>query len=76
MPRSETCIAEHGVSQVDLGLEIACLLTPPGVDWSTAELAEVCGCTRQNINFIEHKAMAKLKRRFGPSLKAALNGVR
>ena len=46
---------------IDAGLFLLELATPPGVERSQKEIAEVCGCSMQNIQRIEYIALRKLR---------------
>lgn len=45
---------------IDAGLFLLSLATPYGVTRTLEEIAEVCGCSRENIRHIEERALAKL----------------
>lgn len=49
---------------IDAGLYLLCLATPRGIERSQKEIAFVCGCTMQNIQAIEYKALRKLRAAF------------
>lgn len=51
-------------SGIDLGLAVISAITPPGHQWTLQDIAEVCGCHKNNIYLIERKALQKLRRRF------------
>ena len=48
---------------VELGLELMAGVAVPGVAYSQQEIAEWCGCHRENIAGIERRALWKLRRR-------------
>jgi hypothetical protein len=48
-------------AEIDLALEVARALTPPGARWSISDLAYVCGCSPQAIWFVEQQALKKLR---------------
>jgi sigma-70-like protein len=48
-------------ADIDLGLAVSALSLTPGERRTTEQLAIFCGCTRQNISVIEHKALRKLR---------------
>jgi len=48
--------------QVALGLAIAYATCPPGIARSGAEIAAYCGCTQQNIDLIEKRALDKVRK--------------
>lgn len=49
---------------LDAGLTLLAAATPTGVEMSLDEIAFVCGCSRQDIWHIEHRARRKLKAEF------------
>jgi hypothetical protein len=49
---------------LDAGLLVLSAVTPPGVEWTQEEIAFVCGCNRQDIHHIEHRARKKIKAEF------------
>lgn len=46
---------------VDAGLLVLSLVSPRGVEWTQQEIAFVCGCSAQNIQDIEYRAMRKIR---------------
>ncbi|MEN3329105.1 MAG: hypothetical protein V7638_3912 [Acidobacteriota bacterium] len=48
---------------IDAGLILLAEISPPGKQWSQAEIAEACGCSRGQIWSIESRALAKLRKR-------------
>jgi transcriptional regulator len=50
-------------SQIDLGLAVLAALRPAHVTLTQEDIAEVCGCTKGAIWFLEKRAMQKLRRR-------------
>lgn len=59
---------------VDLGLAVSGALLQPGQTRSHREIAAFCGCTTQNIQSLEQRAMQKLRHAvlFKPELKKLL----
>lgn len=49
---------------VDAGLLLLELATPRGVERTQDEIAFVCGCSKQNIQGIEYRALKKIKAEF------------
>jgi transcriptional regulator len=47
--------------RIDLGLSLLSLRTPPGVPVSQVEIAAWCGCRKQNISYLERRALRKLR---------------
>jgi SpoU rRNA methylase family enzyme len=60
--------------QVDLGLAISGATLPPGKTRTITEIAAFCGCSKQNIEQLENKALKKLRHKvlFRPDLRDAL----
>lgn len=54
----ETDLTDGGL---DAGLLVLSHVAPPGVEFSLREIAEVCGCSWQDIWHIERRAMRKIK---------------
>ena len=50
-------------SRIDLGLAISRLTMEPGECRTLAEIAAYCGCSRQGIQYIEQKAILKVRKR-------------
>ena len=48
---------------IDLGLAVLSVITPPGVWRSQEEIAYCCNCTHSAIWLLEKKALRKLKKR-------------
>ena len=48
-------------ADLDLGLAISGATLPPGCRRTNEEIAAYCGCSRQNISVIEHRALKKLR---------------
>lgn len=46
---------------VDAGLALLASQTPRGHERTLEEIAEVCGCSLQNIQFIERGALLKIR---------------
>lgn len=46
---------------IDDGLDRLLAETPPGQTRSLQEIAAACGCSRQNISYIERQAIKKLR---------------
>jgi DNA-directed RNA polymerase sigma subunit (sigma70/sigma32) len=46
---------------IDAGLHLLAALTPRGVERTQAEIAFVCGCSMQNIQQIERRALRKIR---------------
>jgi DNA-directed RNA polymerase sigma subunit (sigma70/sigma32) len=57
---------KHERRRIDLGLAISRALMHPGQTRTLSELAAFCGCTRQNIHFIEQRALRKMRDRLVP----------
>lgn len=57
----EMDLADGGL---DAGLLVLSAVTPPGVELSLQEIAEVCGCNKQDIYHIERRAIRKIKAEF------------
>ena len=53
----------YSKSGTDLGLAISGALLAPGQTRSINELAAFCGCSKQNIQQIEKRALRKLRHR-------------
>lgn len=49
---------------VEAGLLLLLQATPRGIERTQAEIAFVCGCSLQNIQAIEHRALKKIKAEF------------
>lgn len=49
---------------IDAGIMMLYLVTPPGIIRTQQEIAEASGCTLQNIQAIEKKAIQKLRAEF------------
>jgi transcriptional regulator len=49
---------------VDAGLAMLALVTPRGVTRSQEEIAAACGCSVQNIQHIERRALKKIRAAF------------
>lgn len=49
---------------IDAGLALLLLATPRGIERSQEEIAFVCGCTLQNIQGYEYRALKKIKAEF------------
>jgi transcriptional regulator len=47
---------------VDAGLFLLLAVTPRGVTWTQEEIATACGCSIQNIQYLERRAMEKIRR--------------
>lgn len=62
---------------VDLGIAISGALLPPGKTRTITEIAAFAGCSKQNIEQLENRALRKLRMRvlFDPELKAALEDM-
>lgn len=66
----------HAASaDIDLGLAVLEVLTPPGIALNLREIADVCGCTWQNIYQIEQKALRKLRLHLQRQKNAELNAA-
>ena len=61
--------------EIDLGLAVLEVLTPPGVRLSLKDIAAVCGCTWQCIFQIEQRALRKLRRFMQRETNADLSGA-
>lgn len=48
--------------EIDVGLDALCRHAKRGQTLTSKEIAEVCGCSFQNIGRIEQTAIAKLRR--------------
>lgn len=57
---------------IDLGLAVLAVVSPPHTEWSQSEIARVCGCCRTTIFNIEKAALAKLRKKLGPFLTDTL----
>jgi hypothetical protein len=59
---------------VDLGLAISGATLPPGKTRNCTEIAAYCGCSKQNIEQLENKALRKLRHKvlFTPELRETL----
>lgn len=55
--------------RIDLGLTLLSLRTPPGVSVSQVEIAAWCGCRKQNISYLERRALRKIRFRARALLK-------
>ncbi len=52
----------HAIKDYDLELEVLAAVRPdPRVTFTTCEIAEVCGVSRQAIRYIERRALRKLR---------------
>jgi len=49
---------------IDAGLSLLLAVTPRGHTRTAEEIAFVCGCSMQNIQQIEYRAMSKLRQAF------------
>lgn len=49
---------------VDAGLFLLAIATPYGIERTQSEIAFVCGCSLQNIQGIEYRALKKIKAEF------------
>jgi len=60
---------------VDLGLAISGALLPPGQRRTCVEIAAFAGCSKQNIEQLENRALKKLRSRilFSPELRELLS---
>jgi hypothetical protein len=47
---------------IDLGLAVLCIITPPGVSWTMRDIADICGCTKTEIETIQRSASRKFLR--------------
>ena len=47
---------------IDLGLTVLCVISPPGVTWTLRDLAEICGCSKAEIETIQRTALRKFMR--------------
>lgn len=50
----------HG-RNIDIGLAVLCALAKPGQTMTQEDIAEVCGCPRSRIDYLQRKAMRNLK---------------
>jgi DNA-directed RNA polymerase sigma subunit (sigma70/sigma32) len=53
---------------VDIGLAVLSAIRKPHETFSCEQIAGVCGCSKQFINQIERRALAKLRRRLSAYL--------
>lgn len=51
-------------NDVDLGLSVLCVVSQRDDTLSTKDIADVCGCSRNNIDEIEKRALKKLRAKF------------
>jgi len=49
-------------NDIDLGLSVLCAVVPLEQRLSLKEIADVCGCSHQNIQRIENTLLKKLQR--------------
>lgn len=50
--------------RIDKGLDYLCSIQKPGETFTLEEIAEVCGCSRQNIHNIQASGMRKIRKQF------------
>lgn len=50
-------------NDIDVGLDILCLLSKPGQILSHRDIAEVCGCTGNYIDELEKRALNKMRQK-------------
>ena len=55
-------------ADIDLGLDVLNTVRLPGEQLSRSDIAHVCGCTRQNIEQIEMRALKKIRLRLRQEL--------
>ena len=53
---------EGDLPSLDLLLAVFDTIREPGREYSQAEIARACGCSRQTISQIERRALEKLRR--------------
>ncbi|MFS1703782.1 hypothetical protein [Alteromonas sp. AMM-1] len=49
-------------SEIDIGLDILCILATDGQTLSAPDIADVCGCSTQRIYEIQQSALNKARR--------------
>lgn len=47
---------------IDIGLDVLCIVSKPGETLSDRDIAEVCECSRNYIYELEKKALRKLRK--------------
>jgi DNA-directed RNA polymerase sigma subunit (sigma70/sigma32) len=62
--KQPTSIEEMADGGIDAGLTMLALSAEDGRTYSQEEIAEVCGCSRQLIYYLEQRALRKLRRGF------------
>jgi hypothetical protein len=61
--REQKEILDFEDGSIDAGLALLAQTPhPDGKPWSIADIAFVCGCSEQNIEYIENRAKSKLKK--------------
>ena len=58
-PKSTT---RKRTEEINLSLAVFATINPPGTDHTLETIAEVCGCEREAIRFIQVRAMMKFRR--------------
>lgn len=58
-------------ADLDLALSVVCAITPYGHTWSSRDLAEICGCSKDTIFNIEKRGLKKLRKKFGVAHECA-----
>ena len=48
-------------TDIDIGLAALCKYAPRNYTLKLGDIADVCGCSRQRIEYIQRRALAKLK---------------
>ena len=48
--------------EIDIGLSVLSVLIKPGMTMTRADMAEVCGCTKYQIETIEKNALKRFER--------------
>lgn len=61
---------------IDLALAVVQRITPPGYRWTQEDLAEVCGCKRSAIWWIEQGAFHKIRKALSMQGNGLLSDLR